>query len=105
MQFRHQPTQIVQAIGWRLEEDHGYVELWKILLKGKISIDGHQYVELLLGQGQQCTVLGSSPTPLRDRNHLMSLDFLGQATVDAFVQKILTVRMPECEFSPLPTRQ
>ena len=40
MQFRHQPTKIVQAIGWSREYDHGNVELWKILLEGKISIDG-----------------------------------------------------------------
>jgi hypothetical protein len=87
MQFRQQPTQIDQAIGWSREHDHGNVELWKILLEGKISIDSHQHVELLLSQGKQFTVLDSRPARLRERDHLVPLDCPGEATVDTFVEK------------------
>ena len=87
MSFRHQPIKVIQAIGWSREHDHGDVELWKILLEGKISIDGHQYIEFLLGQGKQFTVLDSRPPRLRDRDYLVPLDFLGETTVDTFVEK------------------
>jgi hypothetical protein len=58
---------ISEPIGRGTQNNDCDRERGKILLKGKISIDGHEYIELLCGEGKQFTVLYGRPSHLTCR--------------------------------------
>jgi hypothetical protein len=51
-EFRQERTKVFQAIGRSLKDDDCDGELRHVLLKGEITVDGHEGVEACLGFGQ-----------------------------------------------------
>ena len=51
--------------------NHSDSELSKILLKLEVTVDGHKYVELFLGGGQQGAVFKGAPAFVVNRSRLV----------------------------------
>ena len=67
MELGHQGSKIRQAIGGRLQNDDSDAELGKVLLKGEVSVDRHENIELCLSESEWLTVLDTGPAGLRHR--------------------------------------
>ena len=60
--FAGERAQVFQPIGCGAQQHQGNGEIRQILLLGNFAIDGDQNVELVLGEGEQISVLNPSPS-------------------------------------------
>lgn len=66
---RNQRPEISKPVRFRLEHNDGDREAIQVLLKGQVSINGDEYIEVLRCKGQQRSILDCRPTHLMSSLH------------------------------------
>lgn len=85
-QVRNKFYEIVDSVCLR---DHQYncnVEFRQMLLKGKIPVDGNEYIELGRCKSEQLAVCDSAPALLRYRSHVQCAEMWREPAIDTFVE-------------------
>ena len=86
-QLGNEAAEIRDAVRWRTQNDDGNGEARQVLLKRKVAVDRDEGVELLLRSPQQLAIFQSSPTGVWYRLHVVSLEVVRQASINALVEK------------------
>ncbi|MBA2591970.1 MAG: hypothetical protein H0U97_06800, partial [Gammaproteobacteria bacterium] len=81
--------QVRQAIRTRTQNDDCDREARKTLLKGKVSIDSDEHVELFRSQRKQFSVLDGRSPHLARRLDLVADDFAREAPINALIDEYL----------------
>jgi hypothetical protein len=72
-----------------VKHNDGDRERGEVLLKGEVSIDRNEHVELFFSKRQQLTILDRRPAHLTSDLDVVTDDIAPQAPVDALVEKDL----------------
>lgn len=66
---------------------HSYLEAREMLLKGKISVYGHENIELLFGEREKLTISHGRPPHLRHGADVVSGQFPREAAIHTLVEE------------------
>jgi hypothetical protein len=85
-QLRHQRTQVSQSIAATAQDNNGDIVKGEILLKRKISIYSDENFKLFFRQCEKITVFDSCLSHSRDGLDFVAIDFIREASIDAFIE-------------------
>jgi len=86
-QLRDEAAEIGDTVRGRTQHDDSDGGTRQLLLKGKITVDRDENVELVLRSRQEFAILQRSPASVRHCLHVVALDVRREAPIDALVEK------------------
>ena len=86
-QLWEQSSQVFEAIGTAVNQDHCNCKVWKMLLEGKIAVYRCEDVELVSGHGQQLAIGDALPPHIVNGKRLVTRYKRRQSGINALVEK------------------